>query len=183
MLTPSRLAEAFDAEGIEFGGADDPAEIYTSATALWAFLLQILFTGEQRSCQAGVARVAAVEVLRGRAVSDTHNSQEHQRQDHSSLTQFRVRGLAKVKLITPQFRHGSQRSPLGGHDRHHQQAGEHTPSRSCLAIESLRLQGVCVSEFSDRGQRLPPEFSASEGRRSDRLSGHVAAACKALGWI
>lgn len=72
VLTASRLAEAFDAEGVDFGDADDPDVIYTPAMTLWAFLSQMVFTGEQRSCQAAVARVAAVEALRGRVVSDTN---------------------------------------------------------------------------------------------------------------
>ena len=72
VLTATRLAEVFDAVGVEFPDADDPAVVYTPAMTLWAFLSQMLFTGEQRSCQAAVARVAVVEALRGRVVSDTN---------------------------------------------------------------------------------------------------------------
>lgn len=72
VLTAEHLAEVFDAEGVDFGDADDPDVIYTPGLTLWAFLSQMLFTGEQRSCQAAVARVAAVEALRGRVVSDTN---------------------------------------------------------------------------------------------------------------
>jgi hypothetical protein len=57
---------------VDIGNADDPDVVYTPATTLWAFLSQMLFTGEQRSCQAAVARVATVEALRGRVISDTN---------------------------------------------------------------------------------------------------------------
>jgi hypothetical protein len=73
VLTAERLAEAFESEGIDFANADDDPDVtYTPAVTLWAFLSQMLFTGEQRSCVAAVARVAAVEALRGRVVSDTN---------------------------------------------------------------------------------------------------------------
>ncbi len=51
---------------------DDPDVIYTPAVTLWAHLSQMLFAGEQRSCSAAVARVAAVEAFSGRVVSDTN---------------------------------------------------------------------------------------------------------------
>lgn len=72
VLTAKRLAAAFEADGVEFGDAADPDVIYTPPLTFWAFLSQMLFTGEQRSCVAAVARVAAVEALRGRVVSDTN---------------------------------------------------------------------------------------------------------------
>ena len=73
VLTAKRLAEVFESEGIDFGNADDdPDVVYTPAVTLWAFLSQMLFTGEQRSCTAAVARVAVVEALSGRVVSDTN---------------------------------------------------------------------------------------------------------------
>ena len=72
VLTAAHLAEVFDAEGVDLPEADDPDVVYTPATTLWAFLSQMLFTGEQRSCQAAVARVAAAEALHGRVVSDTN---------------------------------------------------------------------------------------------------------------
>ena len=71
VLTAERLADVFAAEGVDFSD-DDPDVIYTPAVTLWAFLSQMLFTGEQRSCSAAVSRVAAVEALRGRVVSDTN---------------------------------------------------------------------------------------------------------------
>ncbi|MCX7418495.1 MAG: IS4/IS5 family transposase, partial [Planctomycetia bacterium] len=62
VLTTERLAEAFELAGVDFANADaDPDVIYTPAVTLWAFLSQMLFTGEQRSCVAAVARVAAAE--------------------------------------------------------------------------------------------------------------------------
>lgn len=73
VLTAERLAEVFESEGVDFANADDdPEVVYTPAVTLWAFLSQMLFTGEQRSCVAAVARVAAVEALSGRVVSDTN---------------------------------------------------------------------------------------------------------------
>ena len=72
VLTASRLAEVFATAGVEFPDADDPDVVYSPAVTLWAFLSQMLFTGEQRSCQAAVARVAIVEASLGRVVSDTN---------------------------------------------------------------------------------------------------------------
>ena len=72
VLTATHLAEVFEAEGVEFPDADAADVVDTPALTLWAFLSQMLFTGEQRSCQAAVARVAVVEALRGRDISDTN---------------------------------------------------------------------------------------------------------------
>ena len=73
VLTAKRLADVFESAGIDFGNADNnPDVVYTPAVTLWAFLSQMLFTGEQRSCVAAVARVAAAEALQGRVVSDTN---------------------------------------------------------------------------------------------------------------
>ena len=73
VLTAERLAEVFESEGVDFANADDnPDVVYTPAVTLWAFLSQMLFTGEQRSCTAAVARVAVVEASQGRVVSDTN---------------------------------------------------------------------------------------------------------------
>jgi hypothetical protein len=74
VLTAERLAEVFESDGVDFANADDdPDVVYTPAVTFWAFLSQMLFTGEQRSCTAAVARVAAVEALQGRVVSDTNS--------------------------------------------------------------------------------------------------------------
>ena len=72
VLTAERLAEVFESAGVDFANADDPDVVYTPAMTLWAFLSQMLFTGEQRSCTAAVARIAAAEALQGRVVSDTN---------------------------------------------------------------------------------------------------------------
>lgn len=72
VLTEQRLAQAFADHDVDFGDADDPEVVYAPAVTLWAFLSQMLFTGEQRSCVAAVARVAVVEALSGRVVSDTN---------------------------------------------------------------------------------------------------------------
>ena len=73
VLTAKRLAEVFESEGVDFANADDDADVvYTPAVTFWAFLSQMLFTGEQRSCTSAVARVAAAEALQGRVVSDTN---------------------------------------------------------------------------------------------------------------
>ena len=73
VLTTERLAEVFESAGVDFANADDdPVVVYTPAVTLWAFLSQMLFTGEQRSCTAAVARVAVVEASCGRVVSDTN---------------------------------------------------------------------------------------------------------------
>lgn len=72
VLTAERLADVFESHGVDCSGVDNPEVVYTPAVTLWAFLSQMLFTGEQRSCVAAVARVAAVEALSGRVVSDTN---------------------------------------------------------------------------------------------------------------
>lgn len=47
VLTAARLAEVFDEEGVDFGNVDDDPEVIdTPAVTLWAFLSQMLFTGE-----------------------------------------------------------------------------------------------------------------------------------------
>lgn len=59
VLTAKRLAEVFESEGIDFANVDDdPDVVYTPAVTLWAFLSQMLFTGEQRSCTAKVEKVS-----------------------------------------------------------------------------------------------------------------------------
>ena len=53
-LPEERISQAFAAEGIDFGGsADDQRDVsYTPAVTLWAFLSQMLYAAEQRSCLA-----------------------------------------------------------------------------------------------------------------------------------
>jgi hypothetical protein len=59
-LTEEAIHKAFDDEGADF--ADDPEAVYTPAMTLWAFLSQVLFKDEQRSCVAAVARVIVLLV-------------------------------------------------------------------------------------------------------------------------
>ncbi len=59
-LPEEAIQEAFDDEDASF--ADDPDAIYTPAVTLWAFLSQVLFKDEQRSCVAAVARVVVLLV-------------------------------------------------------------------------------------------------------------------------
>lgn len=59
-LTEASIQTAFDDEGVSF--ADDEDHVYTPAITLWAFLSQVLFKEEHRSCIAAVARVAVLRV-------------------------------------------------------------------------------------------------------------------------
>ena len=54
-LPEDAIEKAFDDEDATF--ADDEGAVYTPAITLWAFLSQVLFKDEQRSCVAAVARV------------------------------------------------------------------------------------------------------------------------------
>ena len=64
VLPEERIAAAFDEQGVAF--AQDEDAIYTPAVTLWAFLSQVLFQGEQRSCVAAVSRVVVLLVSLGR---------------------------------------------------------------------------------------------------------------------
>jgi putative transposase len=55
VLSEATIQQHFDEEGVAFGQGED--DVYTPALTLWAFLSQVLFKGEQRSCVAAVARV------------------------------------------------------------------------------------------------------------------------------
>jgi hypothetical protein len=67
-LSEERIQQAFEDEGCVF--ASDEEDVYTPPMTLWAFLSQVLFKGEQRSCLAAVARVVVLCVTLGREVSD-----------------------------------------------------------------------------------------------------------------
>jgi putative transposase len=54
-LPEETIQQAFDDEGVSFGQGD--GNVYTPALTLWAFLSQVLFKDEQRSCLAAGARV------------------------------------------------------------------------------------------------------------------------------
>ena len=59
-LSEEAIQKAFDQEGASF--AEDEDVVYTPAITLWAFLSQVLFKDEQRSCVAAVARVVVLLV-------------------------------------------------------------------------------------------------------------------------
>ncbi len=59
-LPEHAIQKAFDDEDASF--ADDQDAVYTPAITLWAFLSQVLFKDEQRSCVAAVARVVVLLV-------------------------------------------------------------------------------------------------------------------------
>jgi len=64
ILPEQKIEEAFAAENAQF--AQDEDAVYTPALTMWAFLSQVLFKGEQRSCLAAVARVSTLLVALGR---------------------------------------------------------------------------------------------------------------------
>src|SRR5438094_8892787 len=65
VLSAQDIHESFDAEDASF--ADGQADaVYTPAVTLWAFLSQVLFKDEQRSCLAAVSRVLVLLVALGR---------------------------------------------------------------------------------------------------------------------
>lgn len=70
-LPEEAIRKAFDDEDVSF--ADEEDAVYTPAITLWAFLSQVLFKSEQRSCLAAVARVAVLVVAleRGPCSSNT----------------------------------------------------------------------------------------------------------------
>ena len=65
MLSAEDIREAFDAEGAAFAQDQEDA-VYTPDVTLWAFLSQVLFKAEQRSCLAAVSRVLVLLVALGR---------------------------------------------------------------------------------------------------------------------
>jgi len=64
VLPEERIQEAFAEEGADF--AREEEDVYTPAATLWAFLSQVLFKSEQRSCLAAVSRVLVLLVALGR---------------------------------------------------------------------------------------------------------------------
>lgn len=69
-LPEERIEQIFSEEGINFAGpgADEDEIVYTPAVTLWAFLSQMLYAAEQRSCLAAVARVAVLWAALGKQV-------------------------------------------------------------------------------------------------------------------
>ena len=64
LLREEEIQNVFDQEGISFAEGED--HVYTPAVTLWAFLSQMLFKHEQRSCVAAVARVVVWLMALGR---------------------------------------------------------------------------------------------------------------------
>ena len=64
VLLEDEICQAFADAGAEFGRGENG--VYTPAITLWAFLSQVLYKGEQRSCEAAVARVIALLTTLGR---------------------------------------------------------------------------------------------------------------------
>jgi putative transposase len=64
VLPEEKIEQAFDDENRTFAQDDDA--VYTPALTMWAFLSQVLFKQEHRSCLAAVARVVVLCVSLGR---------------------------------------------------------------------------------------------------------------------
>ena len=71
VLSERSIEKAFDDEDAAF--AEDDDAVFTPAVTLWAFLSQVLFKDEHRSCVAAVARVAVLLTVlsRGPCSSNT----------------------------------------------------------------------------------------------------------------
>jgi hypothetical protein len=67
-LSEEKIQQAFEEEGSVFAQADE--DVYTPPITLWAFLSQVLFKGEQRSCVAAVSRVVVLWLALGKPCSD-----------------------------------------------------------------------------------------------------------------
>lgn len=65
VLPAEDIEAAFEAEGASFAAGQDDA-VYTPDVTLWAFLSQVLFKAEHRSCLAAVSRVFVLLVALGR---------------------------------------------------------------------------------------------------------------------
>lgn len=65
VLSEEHIARVFDEANASFA-QDDDNRVYTPAVTLWAFLSQVLFKAEQRSCAAAVSRVIVLLVALGR---------------------------------------------------------------------------------------------------------------------
>jgi len=67
VLPEEKIQAAFDKAGVAFAQEED--EVYSPPVTLWAFLSQVLFKQEQRSCVAAVARVVVLMAALGKQVS------------------------------------------------------------------------------------------------------------------
>jgi putative transposase len=63
-LSEETIRQAFADENVNF--AQEEGDVYTPPLTLWAFLSQVLFQKQQRSCMAAVARVVVLLVALGR---------------------------------------------------------------------------------------------------------------------
>lgn len=63
VLPEGQIQQVFDEEGVSFAEGED--DVYTPSVTLWAFLSQVLFKEEHRSCVAAVARVVVLFVTLG----------------------------------------------------------------------------------------------------------------------
>ena len=63
VLPEERIQQAFDDAGVNFAQGEN--DVYTPAVTLWAFLSQVLFKEENRSCLAAAARVVVLWVALG----------------------------------------------------------------------------------------------------------------------
>ncbi|MCA9147422.1 MAG: IS4 family transposase [Planctomycetaceae bacterium] len=63
-LSEDEIQKVFDTQDVGFAMQED--EVYCPAVTLWAFLSQVLFKDEQRSCAAAVARVVVMFVALGK---------------------------------------------------------------------------------------------------------------------
>jgi len=72
VLPEEAIEQAFADAGIASQPDPEQADniVYTAAVTLWAFLSQVLYSREQRSCAAGVARVVVLMAALGRECSD-----------------------------------------------------------------------------------------------------------------
>ena len=60
LLTAERLAEVFEAAGVDCSGDDDPDVVDTPEVTLWAFWSQMLFTGERGFCTQSIVVVTTL---------------------------------------------------------------------------------------------------------------------------
>ena len=77
VLSENAIEKAFVDEEAIF--ADEEDAVYTPAITMWAFLSQVLFKDEHRSCVAAVARVAMLLAAWGRGPCSTGRSGVFQR--------------------------------------------------------------------------------------------------------
>src|SRR5437867_4116864 len=67
-LPEEQVHAAFEEEGTTFAQEED--NVYTPPVTLWAFLSQVLFKEEQRSCVAAVSRGVVLMVALGKKIFD-----------------------------------------------------------------------------------------------------------------